>query len=69
MRPARRGFRRAAAAVLLAGLAALGGPAPQAVRAAPAPAPAFQLPLLGGGTVSLNDFKGRPLVLLFWAPW
>jgi peroxiredoxin len=27
------------------------------------------LPLLSGGTVGLADFRGRPLILLFWAPW
>jgi peroxiredoxin len=37
--------------------------------AAPARAPEFHLPLLSGGTISLADFKGRPLILLFWAPW
>ncbi|HZP78958.1 MAG TPA: peroxiredoxin [Pseudolabrys sp.] len=29
-------------------------------------APAFKLPRDGGGTVSLNDFKGRKLVLFFY---
>lgn len=55
--------------VLVAGLAALAWPAVRTVRAAPARAPDFHLPLLSGGTVGLADFKGRPLILLFWAPW
>lgn len=52
----------AAAAVTLSGLAV-------PVGAAPGPAPAFRLPLLSGGTIGLSDLRGRPAVLLFWAPW
>jgi cytochrome oxidase Cu insertion factor (SCO1/SenC/PrrC family) len=56
--------------VVVATLAAHGGPATQTVPAAAAHrAPDFHLPLLGGGTISLANFKGKPLVLLFWAPW
>lgn len=34
------------------------------------PAPAFDLPRLDGeGTVSLADFRGRPLLVNFWASW
>jgi peroxiredoxin len=29
------------------------------------PAPDFTLPLLDGGTVSLSDYRDRPLILLF----
>ncbi len=33
-------------------------------------APAFQLPRLqGGGSVALADYRGKPLVLNFWASW
>ncbi|MBI2038036.1 MAG: TlpA family protein disulfide reductase [Candidatus Magasanikbacteria bacterium] len=33
-------------------------------------APNFTLPLLGGGTVSMADFRGKkPVVLAFWASW
>jgi len=34
------------------------------------PAPAFSLPPVGGGpAVSLESFRGRPLVINFWATW
>ena len=32
-------------------------------------APDKRLPKLGGGEASLADFKGRPVVLNFWASW
>jgi cytochrome c biogenesis protein CcmG/thiol:disulfide interchange protein DsbE len=32
-------------------------------------APARTLPKLDGGTASLADFKGKPVVLNFWASW
>ncbi len=33
-------------------------------------APAFSAPLLaGGGTASLQDYEGKPLVINFWASW
>ena len=32
-------------------------------------APDFQLPNLEGETASLNDFKGKPILLNFWASW
>lgn len=35
----------------------------------PQRAPDFELQLLGGGTVSSDDLKGRPVVLNFWASW
>jgi cytochrome c biogenesis protein CcmG/thiol:disulfide interchange protein DsbE len=45
---------------LAAALAAGNGPA----------APGFELPLLGGGgTLDLAAFRGRPVVLNFWASW
>ncbi len=31
------------------------------------PAPGFQLPSLDGGRVRLEDFKGKPIVLAFFA--
>lgn len=33
------------------------------------PAPEFQLPVLGGGTLSSQELKGSPVVINFWASW
>jgi peroxiredoxin len=33
------------------------------------PAPDFSLPSLGGKKVSLSDFKGKAVLLNFWATW
>jgi cytochrome oxidase Cu insertion factor (SCO1/SenC/PrrC family) len=35
----------------------------------PKPAPAFALPDLDGKTVRLEDFRGKVLILFFWATW
>lgn len=32
-------------------------------------APSFSLKALNGSQVSLNDFKGKPILLKFWATW
>lgn len=32
-------------------------------------APAFTLASLAGKPVSLSDFRGRPVLLYFWATW
>ncbi len=57
----------AVAVIVVLGLATAksgGAPAPGD------PAPEFQGARLGGGgTLSLSDFEGRPLVLNFWASW
>jgi cytochrome c biogenesis protein CcmG/thiol:disulfide interchange protein DsbE len=35
----------------------------------PDEAPDFTLPVLDGGSVTLSELKGQPVVLNFWAPW
>jgi cytochrome oxidase Cu insertion factor (SCO1/SenC/PrrC family) len=35
----------------------------------PKPAPAFALPSLDGNTVRLEDFRGKVVLLFFWATW
>ena len=32
-------------------------------------APAFSLKSLDGNQVSLNDFRGKPVLIVFWATW
>jgi hypothetical protein len=32
-------------------------------------APDFEVPRLGGGTLKLSDYRGRPVFLKFWATW
>ena len=55
--------------VLLLGLVMGGcsGSAPAPVVGKPAPD--FQLPALDGEAVSLGDFRGKPVLLNFWATW
>ena len=62
-RSSERTVALALTAVLFAGLL------PVHASAAPGQAPAFTLELLDGKTVSLADFTGSPIILLFWAPW
>jgi len=41
----------------------------ESARAVGEPAPPFDLPLLGGGRVSLEALRGRPVLIDFWATW
>lgn len=63
-------FRTVVFPVLLTGLT-LWALSPVSVRAEtdPRPAPAFSLPSLDGGDVRLKDFRGRYVLLNFWATW
>jgi peroxiredoxin len=65
-----------AAALVLGGVFAIvcGGPAPLSAASAPraaagAAAPDFALQSLDGRTVRLSDFKGKAVLLNFWATW
>src|SRR5437868_6248373 len=46
-------------------------PAPPPVTTADIgqPAPSLQLPLVGGGEMDLASYRGRPVILNFWATW
>ncbi len=35
----------------------------------PKPAPDFSLPALDGHTVHLEELRGKPVLLFFWATW
>lgn len=57
------------ASIALAALLTGTGPsAAQSARPGSAP-PDFRLKTLAGGTVSLTEYRGRPLLLNFWATW
>ena len=73
--------RIAAGSVIAAALwATVGGAQPAAAPSAwekrgvqvyesPKPAPAFALPALDGRTVRLEDYRGKALLVFFWATW
>jgi len=56
--------RSTLAVVVLLGAACGAPPAPKL-----GPAPPFDLPVLSGGTMSLESLKGKVVVLDFWATW
>ena len=55
-------------ALVLIGLLAYGF-LTEADRRGPGTLPDFDLPVVGGGTLSNSDLEGRPVVLNFWASW
>ena len=61
-------FAFTAALVFLAqrGSAGSEDPAPGAISG---PAPAWELPLVGGGTLSSSELEGKIVVIDFWATW
>jgi protein SCO1/2 len=63
----------AAALALLAGAAAAAPPDWASLGltayAPPKPAPEFALPDLAGKTRTLAEFRGKALLLFFWATW
>ena len=58
--------RRASAAIAIVALVGL---LVARAQGASQPAPAFTLELLDGRSLSLDELKGSPVILLFWAPW
>jgi cytochrome oxidase Cu insertion factor (SCO1/SenC/PrrC family) len=63
----------AAAAAALLATAAVAAPDFAALKVQPyeppKAAPEFSLPDLDGKTVRLEDFRGKTLLLFFWATW
>lgn len=57
-----------AAAAIVFALLMLSQPTPDPIRAGQI-APGFELPLLDGGSVSLEKLRGRIVLLNFWATW
>ena len=58
-----------AAAVAVIGVLVLSGPSGSDVGADRVPAPDVEFAAFDGGTVTLADFQGKPVVLNFWASW
>jgi peroxiredoxin len=59
----------AASALLLAALGCRGEPAHDGGAGLGQPAPPFRLAALGGGDIALSDYRGRVVLLDFWATW
>ena len=68
-----RGAATLVAALCVSGVAVAAAPEFAALGMTPynppKPAPAFSLPDLDGKTVKLEDFRGKTLLLFFWATW
>jgi peroxiredoxin len=66
-------MKKIIAACLATALAACGSPALKPVRTdvptSPSPAPPFALKDLTGAAVRLDDFRGKTVLLDFWATW
>jgi len=64
-------FVAALAALMITGMTLAGGAAcaPARTEAGSVPAPEFSLKDLQGNTLSLSSYKGKVLVLNFWATW
>ena len=58
-----------AALMAVAGCGPRGGDQGAAPRVAGPPAPAFEVRGVSGRTVALADFRGRPVIVNFWATW
>ena len=56
-------------ASILVCLIALPGPAELKAQPAGSAAPSFELVTFGGEAYSKESLKGRPTLLVFWAPW
>ncbi len=55
--------------LLLAGCSTGSEPSAPSVARAGEPAPDFQLENLDGQSISLSDFRGKPVLINFWATW
>ena len=69
----RRTFVALALALLTVGGAGAAGPDFASLQVQPyepsKPAPAFALASIDGRTVRLQDFRGKVVLLFFWATW
>ncbi len=69
VRKMRRVTQRCTLAVAVAAVTLVALLLAQVIPALAKSAPAFTLELLNGKSLSLADYKGSAVILLFWAPW